>query len=251
MSRPSDHFSALAEAYASRRPRYPEELFAYLASVCSKRELAWDCAAGSGQASVPLSRRFNRVIASDLSPAMLAQAPRQRSIQFIAMTAEQGALGHGTVDLVTVAQALHWFDVDRFYAEADRVLVPGGVLAVWTYGKQAIGDPKIDRVLRVFYEVTVGPFWAPERRHVEAGYGSLSFPYRELDPPAFAMEQHWSLEELLGYVGTWSATQYCREATGRDPIQQLRQQLKPLWGDPVDHRRIRWPLSLRLGKRPT
>ena len=249
MRSPVDHFSAVARAYASRRPGYPDELFAYLSRLCRERELAWDCGTGSGQASVPLARWFRRVIASDLSSAMLALAPQHSTLHYVAATAQRGPLRAGTVDLVTVAQALHWFDVEPFYREVDRVLVAGGVLAVWSYGNQIVDDPSIDQVLATFYWETVGPFWAPERRHVESGYRTLPFPYPELNPPAFAMERHWTLDELLGYIGTWSATQHCRENTGSDPIPALRRELKPLWGDAASTRLIRWPLSVRVGRR--
>lgn len=249
MRTPVDHFSAVARAYASRRPGYPDELFAYLSRLCPGRELACDCGAGSGQASVPLARYFGRVIASDLSPAMLALAPQHPTLHYVAATAQHSPLRAGSVDLVTVAQALHWFEVEPFYREADRVLVRGGVLAVWSYGNQVVDDPSINRVLATFYRETVGPFWAPERRHVESGYRTLSFPYPELDPPAFAMERRWTLDQLLGYIGTWSATQLCRENTGSDPMPALRQDLKPLWGGAASTRLIRWPLSLRVGRR--
>jgi SAM-dependent methyltransferase len=244
-----DHFSAVAEAYASRRPRYPDQLFAYLSTLCPQRDVAWDCAAGSGQASIPLAHSFQRVIATDLSPAMLGQAPPHPNVHYIAATAQDCVLRQSSVNLVTVAQALHWLAVEPFYREVDRVLVPGGVLAVWSYGNQIVDDASIDQALGVFYREALGRFWAPERRHVESGYRTLPFPYSELDPPAFAMEQRWSLEELLGYIGTWSATQHCREATGVDPVAALRQELTPLWGDVASTRRVRWPLNLRVGRR--
>jgi SAM-dependent methyltransferase len=247
---PTDHFSAVAPAYASRRPHYPEELFEYVSRLCSGWEWAWDCAAGTGQASLPLTRSFRRVVATDLSPSMLARGPRHPSISYVVTTAESSGLASACIDLVTVAQALHWLDVERFYREVDRVLVSGGVLAVWSYGNQTVGEPRIDQTLSIYYHEIVGRFWPPERRHVESGYRTLPFPYPELDPPSFAMEQRWSLEQLLGYIGTWSATERCREATGRDPVEELRQQLKPLWGDPASVRFIRWPLSLRVGRRP-
>jgi len=245
----ADHFSRLAPAYASCRPGYPDGLFDYLAEQVSRRDLAWDCAAGSGQATIPLARRFNRVIATDLSGSMLQQAPRHPAVEYRVAPAEASGLGVATADLVTVAQALHWLDTETFYAEAARVLVPGGVLAVWTYGTQYLDEPALDRVLRHFYADTVGPYWPPGRRHVEAGYRTISFPFPEMEPPEFAMQELWSLAQLLGYVGTWSATQLFREAVGHDPVGQLGEDLARYWGDPLACRRIRWPLSLRVGRR--
>jgi ubiquinone/menaquinone biosynthesis C-methylase UbiE len=246
----SDQFSQVADAYAQRRPRYPDQLFAYLAQVASRHQLAWDCAAGTGQASVPLARYFHRVVATDASPTMLARAPRRPQVEYRTATAEASGLEAETVDLVTVAQALHWLDREGFYAEADRVLRPGGVLAAWTYGVQVLGDPTLNAVLSRFYRDTVGPYWPPERRHVEAGYRSLMFPYPELETPSFQMEEHWNLDELLGYVATWSATQHFREAKNRDPVPELAQALQPLWGEPGSILRVVWPLKLRLGLRP-
>ena len=246
----ADHFSRLAPAYASCRPGYPEGLFDYLAGLVSRRDLAWDCAAGSGQATIPLARRFNRVIATDVSAAMLDQAPRHPAVVYRVAPAEASGLGDATADLVTVAQALHWLNTETFYAEVNRVLVPGGVLAVWTYGAQYLDEPALDGVLRHFYADVVGPYWAPERRHVESGYATLPFPFPELEPPVLGMEEHWGLAQLLGYIGTWSATQRFRETVGHDPVDQLAHELAQYWGDPSATRRIRWPLSLRLGRRP-
>lgn len=250
MTHRADHFSAVAEAYAGCRPHYPDELFSYLSALPPKQDLAWDCAAGSGQASRPLARAFKRVIATDLSRTMLARAPSHPVLLYAISSAERAAIRSASVDLITVAQALHWLHVDSFYREVDRVLLPGGVFAAWTYGNQVLDQPALDRVLGSFYRDTIGPYWATERGHVESGYRTLRFPYPELAPPSFAMQQHWSLDQLLGYVGTWSATQSFREVTGRDPIPALREALGPLWGNPDSARPIRWPLSLRVGRRP-
>jgi SAM-dependent methyltransferase len=246
----ADHFSRLAPAYASCRPAYPDGLFDYLSGLASRHDLAWDCAAGSGQATIPLARRFKHVTATDLSASMLQQAPRHPAVDYRVAPAEASGLGNATADLVTVAQALHWLDTETFYAEAVRVLVPGGVLAVWAYGAQHLDQPALDSVLRHFYTDIVGKFWSPERRHVESGYRTLPFPFPELQPPVLVMEEHWSLAQLLGYVGTWSATQRFRETEGHDPVARLGQELAPHWGDPSATRRVRWPLSLRVGRRP-
>ena len=216
----------------------------------SRHELAWDCAAGSGQATIPLARRFNRVVATDISAAMLEQAPRHPAVEYRVAPAEASGLPDGSADLVTVAQALHWLNPETFYAEAARVLVSRGVLAVWTYGVQYLDEPALDRVVRHFYADIVGPYWPPERRHVESGYATLPFPFPELDPPVLAMGELWSLAQLLGYVGTWSATQRFREVVGHDPVDQLGKELAQHWGDPSAARPIRWPLSLRVGRRP-
>jgi SAM-dependent methyltransferase len=243
----ADHFSRLASAYATSRPRYPTELFVFLSQLPPRRMLAWDCAAGSGQATVPLARWFTRVLATDVSPEMLARATPHPQVEYRVSRAEDSGLPNSSADLVTVAQALHWLDLDSFYTEVDRVLTPGGVLAVWSYATQRLGNDKLDPVLNRFYSEVVGPFWPEERRHVEAGYRTLPFPYAEIQTPVFAMEEQWTLAQLLGYLGTWSATQRFRESQGYDPLPQLANDLAPGWGDPASTRLVRWPLSLRVG----
>jgi SAM-dependent methyltransferase len=247
----ADHFSALAHEYARTRPHYPEELFEYLSSTCRRHELAWDCAAGTGQASIPLTHHFSRVIATDASQAMLAEATAHPRVEYRVAPAGSSGLTAGSTDLVTVAQALHWLNLDDFYREADRVLVPGGILAVWTYGSQVTDSESLNRLLQAFYTDVLGPYWAPERRQVDTGYRTLPFPYPELAPPDFIMEEEWMLGQLLGYVGTWSATQSFRRVNHRDPLEDLARELTPVWGAPSLVRRVRWPLSLRLGAKPT
>jgi SAM-dependent methyltransferase len=245
----ADHFSRLASAYAMCRPRYPPQLFRYLSELPPRRVLAWDCAAGSGQATLPLTRWFSRVLATDVSSAMLERAPAHPQIEYRVSRAELSGLPNTSADLVTVAQALHWLDTEAFYAEVDRVLAPEGVLAVWSYANQRLGDSALDAVLTRFYTEVVGPFWPEERRHVEAGYRSLPFPYAEVDAPVFAMEEQWTLPQLLGYVGTWSATQRFREDQGYDPLPGLADDLMVNWGDPASARPVRWPLNLRVGSK--
>jgi SAM-dependent methyltransferase len=246
----ADHFSRVASAYACCRPGYPDELFAYLFRLCSQHQLAWDCAAGSGQATLPLTRKFSRVIATDISPAMLAGAPRHPAIEYRVAPAEASGLPSLSVDLITVAQALHWLELDDFYAEAHRVLRPGGTLAAWTYGVQQLGEEKIDRILQHFYHETVGPYWPAERCHVESGYRELPFPFLEQKPPHFVMQAEWTLSELLGYIGTWSATQRYRETCGQDPLPELGRALEEHWGSASGVQLVSWPLSLRVGLEP-
>jgi SAM-dependent methyltransferase len=245
----ADHFSRVASAYATCRPSYPLELFTYLSDLLARHDLAWDCAAGSGQATLPLTGRFRRVLATDVSAAMLDRAPRHPSIEYRVSRAEDSGLADASADLVTVAQALHWLDIEPFYAEVERVLAPGGVLAVWSYTGQLLGDATLDAILTRFYTEVVGPYWPAERRHVEAGYRTLPFPYVELEAPAFVMQEHWTLPQLLGYLGTWSATQRFREVQGYDPVARLAGELAESWGDPASVRLIRWPLSLRVGRK--
>jgi SAM-dependent methyltransferase len=245
-----DHFSRLAANYASFRPRYPPALFDYLAQSCRQRECAWDCACGSGQATLDLAARFACVIATDASGAQIAAAPPHPHVRYRVASAAACGLDSASVDIVTVAQALHWFEFAPFYAEVEPVLRPGGVLAVWTYGVVHVAGESIDRLLQEFYWQTVQPYWPAERRLVESGYRGLSFPYAELTPPAFDMQEHWSLQQLIGYTRSWSATARYVEQNGADPAALLEQSLQPEWGDPDSLRRISWPLSVRIGVKP-
>jgi SAM-dependent methyltransferase len=252
MTRPfSDHFSDVSGAYAEYRPRYPDALFEWLADLAPSRALAWDCATGSGQAAVALASRFERVIATDASAEQIAAATRNPRVEYRVARAEASGLDGASTDLVTVAQALHWFDRPAFYAEAGRVLSPDGVLAAWTYGHLRLEDPGADAVFRRFYLETVGADWPVERALVDAGYRTIDFPFPEVESPAFEMETRWSLPALLGYVGTWSATTRFRTVRGFDPLPELAEALAPLWGSPEESRRIRWPLGLRVGRKPS
>ncbi|HTT03573.1 MAG TPA: class I SAM-dependent methyltransferase [Steroidobacteraceae bacterium] len=242
-----DHFSTIATQYAEFRPLYPRELFEYLASLAVARDLAWDCACGSGQATLPLATHFGRVLGTDASGAQIAAAAPHPRVEYRVAPAEQCGLANGCVDLITVAQALHWFEVERFYAEADRVLRTGGTLAVWTYGGMRMPDAALDEELLRFNRDVVGPHWPAERRLVDEGYRTLPFPYAELESPVFHMQQRWALTRLLGYVRSWSATRRFMAHYGTDPVVDLARKLQALWGDDMEERRIIWPLSLRVG----
>lgn len=244
-----DHFSPLAADYARFRPRYPDRLFAELAAVAPGRALAWDCATGNGQAAQGLAAWFDSVVATDASAAQLAAASGPANVRFAVAPAEASGLPAASVDLLLVAQAAHWFDLPAFYAEAARVLRPGGVLALLTYSGVRI-SPELDPPLRDFHHGLLGPYWPPERAHVERDYRDLPFPWPELPFPAQEMTADWTLDALMGYLGTWSATRAYREQAGEDPLPALRARLAPAWGDPARARTVRWPLPIRIGRRP-
>lgn len=241
-----DHFSAVASAYARHRPHYPVELFDRLRAAAPGRRLAWDAATGSGQVAVALADRFARVVASDAAPAQLAHARRARRLFYCAATCEEAPLASAAVDLVTVAQALHWLDLDRFFAEVRRVVRPGGVVAAWSYGHCEV-DRSVDPIVRRFYAETVGPYWPPERRLIERGYRDLPFPFERLPLPALEMTAAWDVERFLGYLGTWSAVNRYRRERGADPVAMLRPQLEAAWPHGQE-RLVRWPLSLLVGR---
>lgn len=243
----ADHFAARSDAYARYRPHYPAALFDWIASVTPERGRAWDCGTGSGQAAVPLAERYGEVIATDPSVAQLARAERTGGVSYVATTAEQCALASNTADLVTVAQALHWFDRPAFFAEVDRVLRPGGTLAVWSYGLLSI-DPAIDILLERLYVDTLGPYWPAERSLVDSGYSEIDLPYPEMDAPEVVMKASWSLAQLAGYLSTWSAVDRYRTALGVDPVPLHMRDVAAAWGASGE-RRVRWPLIVRVARK--
>lgn len=243
----ADHFSRQAAAYARFRPRYPAELFRFLAGVAPDDRLAWDCGTGSGQAAEALASHFIRVHATDPSASQLDHAPRHERITYRVGRESESGLPDQSTSLVTAAQAAHWFDLDAFYGEARRVLVPGGVIAVWCYGAMRVGDD-LDPLLDWFYEERIGEYWPPERKLVDAGFRTLPFPFPPIEAPRFDMLATMSRDELLGYVGTWSAVARGREMEASDPLAELERRLSPLWPDAASHRVVRWPLGLRVGR---
>ncbi|HEY8996124.1 MAG TPA: class I SAM-dependent methyltransferase [Lacunisphaera sp.] len=243
-----DHFSAQAAGYARARPNYPSALFTELARLAPGNELAWDAGTGNGQAAIALAQHFKQVVATEPSAAQLAQASMHPRVQYHRSAETAPMLGNGTVDLVTVAQAAHWFDRTAFYAEVKRVMRPGGAVALWVY-ELCLVTPEIDAILQRFYRGPIWACWPPERRHVEAGYRDFDFPFREVKFPRFDMVHTWTLCEFADYLRTWSSvTRFIRES-GVDPVVALMVELAPLWGS--ESRKIRWPLSGRLGFMPT
>lgn len=242
-----DHFSEQAKEYARHRPKYPAAMFAYLASLAPTRELAWDCGTGNGQAAMELVEKFQRVIATDASAAQIENAFPHERIEYRVEPSERTTIPAGTVDLVTVGTAAHWFDFDLFYAEVRRVGKANGILAVWTYHFPVI-DPAIDRWLEHFYWVTLKGFW-PERIHyLEEHYQSLPFPFEEIQPPAFEMEATWNLDNLIGFVASWSAVRKLLEAQGEAGLEVQVKELESIWGKETEAKKIRWPLHFRIGR---
>lgn len=242
-----DHFSGHAAGYAQGRPTYPEALFDWLAAQCARRALAWDAGCGNGQAALALARRFERVIATDPSAEQVAQAAPAANVEYRVEPAEAPTLAPHGADLVTVAQALHWFELERFFAAVRRTLAPGGVVAVWTYGLSHV-DAAVDAAFRHLYDEVLGPYWPHERRHVENGYAELPFPFEAIAAPPFAMACDWTLAQYQAYLRTWSASNRYLRATGRDAVAETAGRFTAAWGDPDRPRRVEWPLGLRVGR---
>ncbi len=242
-----DHFSGHAGDYAAFRPGYPPELFQWLAQAAPSRDTAWDCACGSGQAARPLAGFFRKVYATDASDRQIASAHAPENVQFAVAAAGASGLADASVDLICVAQALHWFDTEAFFREAGRVARDGAVLAVWMYGSTRV-EGIDDAVFDEFEHETVGRYWPPERRWIDLGYANVTLPGSEIPVPAFNMRQDWPLDRLLGYIGSWSATRRYRAATGRDPIPGLRRRVAPEWGVPAQLRALAWRLVVRASR---
>jgi len=240
-----DHFSGHSSSYAEYRPTYPDALFAFLADCCTGHSLAWDCATGSGQAALALSEYFDRVIATDASEAQIREAESKAGIEYRVARAEASGLDDDSIELITVGQALHWFDIPAFLDESQRVLVEGGVLAVWSYERCAI-EPACDALINELYLDAVGPYWPAERAFVEGGYRSIELPMPSISAPEFSMKKQWAVEEMLGYLRTWSASQRYMKANGSDPVVLIQERLSRAWGE--GRREVSWPLSIKIGR---
>lgn len=243
-----DHFSEDSVGYKYYRPTYPDELFSYLSSISTGHERAWDCATGTGQSAIQLVGYYRKVIATDASKSQIEQAEKRDGISYRVSAAENSSLECNSVDLISVSQALHWFDIEAFSKEVNRVLKPGGLLAVWTYNLMSVSD-KIDERINYLYQTVLEGYWPKERALVEEGYKSVELPFKELQPPAFRMAARWNLNQLLGYLGTWSAAKAYERQVGDGPIQRIYHDLLSAWGEPNELKPITWPLNVRLWKK--
>lgn len=240
-----DNFSDVADGYRRNRPSYPDELFSWLASIAPKRDLAWDCACGSGQASVGLAAHFSRVCATDASARQIENAEPRPNIAYNVAPAERTPFGDDMFDLVLVAQAVHWFDCEAFFAEVRRVGRMGGVVALAAYELHRV-TLEVDAVTDAFYEPVLGPYWRPERRHIQSGYRDIPFPFEEIVAPDLHMTAEWTADDCIGFLGTWSSVSRCRAETGKDPLEDFIGPLREAWGE--GRKAVRWPLILRAGR---
>ena len=245
-----DHFSRVAAEYATFRPTQPAALLDWVVSLAPAHDVAWDCGTGNGQVAVGLAERFARVYATDASAAQIAHAAPNERVAYAVAPAEASGLPAGSVDLVTVSQALHWFDVDAFNREAHRVLAPNGAIAVWTYQTPTVEPVELGGLLLRFARGMVGPYWPPERRLVEDGYRSVPFPFDEVPAPPFGMRVDWTVAQLAGYLRTWSATTRYTATLGVDPVLAFEQDAIALLGDPEARCTVTWPYAIRAGHRP-
>lgn len=247
---PKDHFGAVASQYAQYRPLHPPEVFEFLSEHCREHELAWDCGCGSGQAALGLTAFFSFIHATDASMSQIQCAQHHDRIQYSHRRAEDSKFESGIFDLVVSAEAVHWFDIPKFFAEAERVLKPGGLIAVWCYGFPRI-QADIDEILSRDFDAVINPFRPPEVANIRKEYQNLDFPFAEIPVPPIVRRDFWSCDQLLGNFRTWSAVQKHKKQTGRDPVDVLEQTLLPLWGNREQKREVFSEMSIRCGSTST
>lgn len=241
-----DNFSVQSAAYAQFRPTYPHELYDYLLSLVEEKNTAWDCATGSGQVARELAKHFKQVFGTDISENQLKHAARLDNISYLTEPSEHSSFSDHVFDLVTVAQAIHWFQFDAFYLEVKRTLKPGGIFAAFGYGIMEI-DKKVDVVIHKLYDGILGTYWDEERRYIEQKYLTIPFPFEEITAPAFSINTTWNFDQLIGYLNTWSSLQHYKKAHDQNPLDLVFEELKNAWGNDIE-KKVIFPVLLRLGK---
>jgi len=242
-----DLFSKQSDLYARYRPTYPKELYDYILSFVKEKNIAWDCATGNGQAAVVLADHFKKVMATDISAAQIEKATPKENIEYLVCPAESTPFEENTFDLVTVAQAYHWIKWGEFKKEVMRVCKPGAVVAVWVYYSHTTGDKKVDDAIHDFYENVTRSYWDYERKFVEEMYSTVEFDYELLPLKNFETILEWQREDLLGYIGSWSAIQKYIKINGHSPIPIIEEEIKKLWPE-GEVKKVVFPIYLKLGR---
>jgi len=245
----SDNFSKHASIYAKFRPSYPYELYNYLRSLTNQHTLAWDCGTGNGQSAIHLADFYDQVFATDPSESQIKNAFPHDRVTYKVEKAEETSLDDNSVNLITVAQAVHWFDFDIFYQQVKRVLKPDGIIAVWAYGIPMV-NAEIDKIIRHFHDRVLGEFWQEENKLIQRGYLTIPFPFKEIEPPEFQIKAKFVLQDLLGHLLSWSATQRYIKKVKQDPLVELKNELAKQWQNPEEIKIVRWNIMLRVGKIP-
>ncbi|MCZ4243346.1 class I SAM-dependent methyltransferase [Pedobacter punctiformis] len=241
-----DNFSTQAAEYAQFRPTYPPELYDFLLSLIKEKNNVWDCATGNGQVARELAKHFKQVFGTDISENQLKNAAKAENISYLIEPSERSSFANHIFDLITVAQAIHWFQFDAFYLEVKRTLKPEGIFAAIGYGIMQI-DQKVDVVIHKLYEDILGKYWDEERKYIEEGYQTIPFPFEEIATPHFSIKTTWNFDQLIGYLNTWSALQHYKKANDKNPIEFVFTELKEAWGDDA-LKDITFPILLRVGR---
>jgi len=240
-----DNFSVQSAAYAQFRPTYPQELYEFLFSLVPEKNTAWDCATGNGQVAKILAEDFKQVFATDISENQLKHATQKENITYLLESSDKSSFPGHTFDLITVAQAIHWFNFDGFYAEVKRTLKPRGIFAAFGYGVMRITEP-VDAVVHQLYKDILGGYWDEERKYIDEGYLSIPFPFQEFSVPAFTIQTSWNFDQLIGYLNTWSALQHYKKANSTSPLTALLPELEIAWG--TGDKEVNFPILLRVGQ---
>ncbi len=240
-----DNFSTGSDEYAAYRPQSPEAVYDFLFRHVRNYNTAWDCGTGNGQVAVKLSDRFTKVYGTDISEQQLALATSKDNIVYLRERAEQTSLADNSIDLITIAQAIHWFDFDSFYKEAMRVATQDALIAAWTYNVLRV-TPAVDKVIDHLYMDITRAYWDPERRYVDEQYATIPFPFKEVFAPPITITLYRDVHWLLGYLGTWSGAKNYKKATGNDPIAMVRHDILTAWGE-SEVQEINFPVHVRAG----
>lgn len=242
-------FTKQAATYSKFRPTYPDTLFDFLAKESPGRELAWDVGTGNGQAARALAKRYSKVIATDVAEAQIREAIPEKNITFAVAPAEKSPLQDRSADVVTVGQAIHWFDLVAFYSEVRRVLRPGGLISAWSYDFFALEEKRLHRIFDEYARIFLAPYWSPRLKLVEQGYRNLPFPFTEVPAPELTLSFDWNYAQVRGYLDSWSASQSYKDKNGgQDPFETIRAEVETLWGEPARTFHFVWPLAFKVGR---
>ncbi len=242
-----DLFSTQSVDYSKYRPTYPQELFEFIALQVEDKGACWDVGTGNGQAAVELAKYFKKVIATDPSEAQINNATPKDNIEYKVCRAESSSLDNNSIDLLTVAQAYHWFDHIAFYKEVKRVTKTKAKIAIWCYGLSTV-NAKVDAVYMKFYKGILDGFWPPERVHVENAYASLPFPYKNHTQHEFKLIKSWNLQDYMNYLSTWSAVQKYIKTNNKHPLDLVTDEFIKTWGNPEEKKEVTFPVILRMGE---
>ena len=241
-----DNFSTYSKQYSKYRPTYPPELFDYIDSLIQAKDIAWDCGTGNGQVAFELAKTFNKVFATDISKEQIKNAVRRKNIEYSVQAAEQTVFEDQSFDLIVVAQAIHWFDFEKFYAEVRRTAKKNALICVIGYARIKVSS-KIDDEIKLFYENIIGPYWDKERKYIDENYQTIPFPFDEIKVPEFTSKFNWTLEQLIGYLNTWSAVKHFINANGTNPVDDLKIKIKQHWRA-LEVKEVCFPILARMGR---
>ena len=243
-----DNFSQQSADYARYRPVYPDAYFEFILSITKERNTAWDCGAGNGQVAEKLSMYFDKIYATDISAQQIEQAVPNEKIEYSVQPAEQTNFPDGFFDLIVAAQAVHWFDFDRFYTEVNRTLKKDGIISVLGYNRPVI-VPEVDEIITRFYQTIVGPYWDKERKYIDEHYQTIPFPFEEVESPKLQIVFEWSFKQLVGYLGTWSAVKHFTKEKEYNPVTEISNALKIAWGNEAEGKSVCFPVMMRTGRK--